>query len=240
MGAFPLVDLYELAPFRVIASADETAEGAYARFYLYHTTDRRARARNPDGSAGAVATLDESAATRIPFEAALRAHGVRCDDDRHLGDAVVEFWKAFFAPPSDPFDETDFANSPWLDRSVGDRRSIGELKRGGEWDDLWLYFRPRKTVGWGTAAPALVRPLPEKAAGLLDDARGRLREGLVMEAVPLVIDAMELSRRSEAGLVSLVVPPPTVEVAQLGPRVVGLTRLDDGPAEVPMMVLLRA
>ncbi|HYH80820.1 MAG TPA: hypothetical protein VEX86_13555 [Longimicrobium sp.] len=214
MNTFPLVDLYELGSFTVASSADDTTESARVQFYLYHTTDRRARI-HPAGGGFQEFKLEDEAASRIPFEAALRAHGVPCDDDRHLGDAVVEFWKAFFSPPSDPFDETSYANSRWLDTNVGDRRTVGELKRGGGWDDLWLLFRPRKSVNWPVAGAE--RVFVEVAQQV------RTEQGIRLAATGQDLPS-----------------PPGVAVVQLGLNTLGLRLLPGGPEEVPVMVLLRA
>lgn len=244
MGTFPLVDVYQLASFPVISSADDATERTRVQFYLYHTSDRRARVRNPDGTRGDEAVVDDPPATRISFESALRAYGVPCDDDRHLGDAVVEFWKALFAPPSDPFDETGYASSPWLDRNIGDRRSVGELKRGGEWDDLWLLLRPRKTINWPPAANAVTG----------DPVLRRALESFILGNRQQALDLLRTP--SEAPPVRGGSPaPPGVVVTHLGPRTVGLELQTagpelqtaglelrkDGPAdEVPVMVLLRS
>lgn len=148
LDAFPLVDVYQLQPFEVVSSADEASERASAVFYLYHTSDRSARVKTGSGALERVTLEDtDDEALRIPFADALRMHGVPYDDDRHLGDVVGGFWDALFAPPNDPFGEEFYANSPWLDRNVGDRRSIGSLKSGHEWNDLWLHVRPRKLLG---------------------------------------------------------------------------------------------
>jgi hypothetical protein len=238
MNTLPLVDLYELESFAVASSADDSTEPASVQFYLYHTTDRRARIHLA-GEGMQEFKLDDEAASRIPFEAALRAHGVPCDDDRHLGDAVVEFWKAFFSPPSDPFDETSYANSRWLDTNVGDRRTVGELKRGGGWDDLWLLFRPRKVVNWlaagsgGTGEPGLM---------MLLDAVDTYARGDHPRAMEMALAVRK--RLAESGRVIAAgdgqAAPPGVAVVQLGLNTLGLRLLPGGPEEVPMMVLLRA
>jgi hypothetical protein len=76
---------------------------------------------------------------------------VKYDGQTALGDVVNEFWKKLFSGLNDPFDETSFTNSPWFDRCCGDRRTVESLKRGGEWDDLYLKVVPRKTIN--SAAP---------------------------------------------------------------------------------------
>ncbi|HVG45517.1 MAG TPA: hypothetical protein VM890_12320 [Longimicrobium sp.] len=148
MDTFPLVDVYELKPFDVAASADETSDVASVRFYLMHDSDRIARVRD-----GRTVTIPHDPRSSISLESALRMLGVRYDDDRHLGDVVGALWDALFSPPSDPFDETSYANSPWLDRDTGDRRTVGDLRHGGPWDNLWLVMRPRKLLDAGTAGP---------------------------------------------------------------------------------------
>lgn len=255
-GSMPVVDVYELAWFPVVSSADEMTEPVPVQFYVYHTTDRSARVKNADGEIQRITVEDpDDPPARIPFARALEIAGVGYDDDTTLGDTVTDFWTRFFAPPSDPFDETSFGNSPWIDVNVGDRRTVGGLKTGGGWDDLWLTFRARKTVygaagdggtgGGGGGGGGSV--FPGDSRKLLEEARGLMGQGLVMEAVPRIITVLEMAVKAGGGAAESGGTggtgdgaPPGVEVVQLGLDAVGLRLMDGGPDEAAVMVLLRS
>jgi hypothetical protein len=256
-GTMPLVDVYELEQFDVVSSADEISDAQQVQFYVYHTTDASARVRGPDGGTTRITVDDsESRDLRIPFDQALKLARVKYNDRSTLGDVVVEFWSAFFTDPSDTFDETSYGNSPWLDRAVGDRRTVAELKRGGGWDDLFLQFRPRKTINWPPvgwyypyAQPVASPPYLEKA---VDPRLSITREATTVPYLEKAIDPRLIATRETATVPSDSIDPqrlaamrprlglpPGVEVVQVGLNAVGLQLRDDGPEEVNVMVLLR-
>jgi hypothetical protein len=152
LHTFPSVDVYELTYFEAVTSADEITGPSGVQFLVYHTSDRSARFRDAEGNVARISVEAPNEPWYIPFEEALRMAGVEYSDDTTLGDVVTDFWSALFSPPSDMFDEVAWGVSPWLERNVGDRRTVGELRpnRGGEWDDLRFRFRPRKTLNWPT------------------------------------------------------------------------------------------
>lgn len=224
MRTQPLVDVYELQPFEAAVSADETVEPQKVHFYLYHTRD--ATVRHAEGPI----TVDPARGPsyRVSLRDALREAGVQVNANTHLGDVAVEFWKAFFAPPSDPFDEESYANSRWLDRDVGDRRSLDDVATGGAWDDLWVTYRPRKTLNW---------PRP----GGMDTRFVEVLELILRGDQPRAFElARKLILEQEGAGSPGAGAPPGVEVTQLGLDTVGLELLEGGPDRVAVMVLLRA
>lgn len=159
LKAYPLTDVYQLGHFPVVSSADavQTVENAY--WYLYHRTEmkiRRPRVEGEPSSDSTPVTIEESRPPvfKHTFQSMLDLYGVRYTEQSTLGDVVNEFWKALFADPNDAFDETTFANSPWFDRCCGDRRTVESLKRGGEWNDLYLKVMPLRTINSELLAPA--------------------------------------------------------------------------------------
>ncbi|HVG45518.1 MAG TPA: hypothetical protein VM890_12325 [Longimicrobium sp.] len=159
MHAAPLVDVYELRDFEVVASADGVETVERVLWYLYHRTEMRIRRpRDADRipGQGELVTIEESRGPvfKYRFEDMLKLHGAKYGPQSTLGDVVNEFWKALFSDPNDSFDETSFANSPWFDRCCGDRRTVESLVRGGEWNDLYLKMVPLK----GVNPPALLAP----------------------------------------------------------------------------------
>lgn len=251
---FPLVDVYELASFDAVTSADERSDVSSVQFYVYHQTDATARATDGNGNVANVSVETREDRWHIPFEQALRMAGVEYNDDTHLGDVVVDFWSALFSPPSDPFDETSYGVSPWLERNVGDRRTVGSMRpgtAGGEWDDLKLRFRPRKTLNWPAPVLSAADRFPEEPGlrmaleALVTYRKGD--EGGAWDQALSIHDRLEQMRREWGSNGKEEVPaggapqgaPPCVEVLQLDLSTVGLRLLDGGPEEVAVMVLLR-
>jgi hypothetical protein len=252
---FPSVDVYELASFDAVTSADERSDVSSIQFYVYHQTDATARATDRDGNVSNVSVETRDDRWHIPFEQALRMVGVKYDDDTHLGDVVVDFWSALFSAPSDPFDETSYGVSPWLERNVGDRRTVGSMRpdgAGGEWDDLKLRLRPRKTLNWPAPALSQGDRFPEEPGLLmLLEAIVTYRQGNVNGAWDQALSIrgrLEQLRREWGSKGKEEVPatgarpgaPPCVEVLQLDLDTVGLRLLDGGPEEVAVMVLLHS
>ncbi|MEZ5401871.1 MAG: hypothetical protein R2729_19510 [Bryobacteraceae bacterium] len=162
---YPVTDVYQLTPFAVICSEDDIKERRQVLFYLYHSSEKKIRTKVADG---AIVEADIEPAGelifKIPFSKMLELYNVPYDDESSLGDLETEFWEAFYTAPNDEFDDGEDCHSPWFDRCCGDRRTVGELKRRGDWDELWFQTRPIKTVN-----PELAGRLPQNVAvGQLD------------------------------------------------------------------------
>jgi hypothetical protein len=144
---YPVTDVYQLLPFAVICSEDDVKEKHNVLFYLYHSSEKKIRTKVADG------TMQEADIEpagefifKVPFSKLLELYDVPYDDDSSLGDLETEFWDAFYAAPNDEFDDNEDCHSPWFDRCCGDRRTVGELKKRGDWDELWFQTRPVKTI----------------------------------------------------------------------------------------------
>ncbi|MEM9549867.1 MAG: hypothetical protein AAGA05_01760 [Pseudomonadota bacterium] len=142
----PLVDLYELKDFDVICADDDDKRRGTARFFLYHTSEKRISMETSDGTV----TVDIEVRGETPFctpmSEVLDYLGVEHTDDTSLGDLETELWKALFAAPNDQFDPSDYCHSPWYERCCREERTVGSLKAKGDWDDLKLKMVPCKTV----------------------------------------------------------------------------------------------
>lgn len=150
LSACPLVDLYTLEAFQVVCSEDEQKNQESVFFYLYHSSERRIRftQQGAPASPGPGVEIEPTGGTpfRIRFSDLLHLYKVQYSDSSTLDDLETEFWQAFFADPNDQFDDDQYCHSPWFDRCCGDRRSVGDLKSRGDWDELWFKMKPRKTV----------------------------------------------------------------------------------------------
>ncbi|MFL5542113.1 MAG: hypothetical protein ACJ8J0_24215 [Longimicrobiaceae bacterium] len=154
LKAFPLVDVCQLKAFEVVSSADQMQTVERVNWFLYHRTEMKIRAPRPAGATGTpeLVTIEESRGPvfKHTFQSMLDLFGLKYGDEytdqSTLGDVVNEFWKKLFSDPNDQFEEPSFANSPWMDRCCGDRRTVESLKRGGEWNDLFLKVVPQNIV----------------------------------------------------------------------------------------------
>src|SRR5207247_747780 len=96
----------------------------------------------------------------LPFEGILRELSVAYTDDTNLGDALNDMWDAL---RKDPNDEVKHGQSPWVEDCCGESRTVAELKKTGQWDDLYLAIRPEKCVTLcGGPPPAARRPVRER------------------------------------------------------------------------------
>jgi hypothetical protein len=144
---YPVVDVYELLWFDVICSEDDIKEKHKVLFFLYHSSEKRLRTKTEGG------TVEEAeieptgpGVFKVPLERMLELYGVEYDAETSLGDLETELWEAFFSDPNDMFDDRHYCHSPWFDRCCGEKRSVAELKKRGDWDELWFQTRPVKTV----------------------------------------------------------------------------------------------
>lgn len=144
---YPVVDVYQLLPFEVICSEDDVKEKHEVLFYLYHSSEKKIRTKVADDTIQE-AEIEPSGdfVFKIPFSKMLELYKVEYDDDSSLGDLETDFWEAFYSAPDDEFEDDQDCHSPWFDRCCGERRSVGELKKRGDWDDMWFQMRPVKTI----------------------------------------------------------------------------------------------
>jgi len=144
----------------VVCSEDEEKEVMWVNYYLYHTSEKTLRFT----SGGTPQTIEIERTGepfyRIPFSDMLARYGVKYTDTSTLDDLETEFWKAFFADPNDEFDDDQYCHSPWFDRCCGDRRTVSDLKKAGNWDDVWFKMKPRKTINYLHAGPPVPLPPP--------------------------------------------------------------------------------
>jgi len=149
LSAMPLVDVYQLEYFHVVASEDDNVFKTLTTFFLHHTSERTIRYRDP-GSAETPESIDidppHGHPYHIPFKVMLELYNVEVHDDSSLDDIETEFWTAFNAAPNDQFGDDQIYHSPWFDRCCGERRTVKSLAR--DWDDIWFQCRPRKTINY--------------------------------------------------------------------------------------------
>jgi hypothetical protein len=156
----PLVDVYQLDYFKVVCSADEEKHRAWVNFYLYHTSEKKIRFTPPSSGATEIIDIEprEGPPYRIPFKDMLSLYDVQYTATSSLEDLVTEFWDKLFTEPNDEFDERQYCVSPWFAKCCGDHRTVGDLKKHGDWDELWFQIRPRKTINYDGLSTTTIDP----------------------------------------------------------------------------------
>jgi hypothetical protein len=146
----PLVDLYQLDYFQVVASEDDHRYLTWVNFFLYHSSEQRILFVPSDGGQRVGVEIEPSTGGRyrLPFAELLARYKVRYSDNSSLAEIETELWKAMFGSLSDRFDDDQHAHSPWFDRCCRESRTVKYLKERGYWDDLWMKIVPRKTVNY--------------------------------------------------------------------------------------------
>jgi hypothetical protein len=129
LGRFPLVDVYELLP---VTTKDGFAD-CKLLFYYGH--------QDADDFGLVVKVYRESIMRGLPFEQILAELGVHYEDDDTIEDVLNDMWDALRKNPND---EITHGTSPWVSDSVGQRRTVLELKRADQWSDFYLAIQPRK------------------------------------------------------------------------------------------------
>jgi hypothetical protein len=153
LKAYPLVDVYQLDAFPVICRADNESGLAWVNFYLYHSSEKRI------GRPEAVVIQESRGPVfRLPFFATLAELGVEYQDDDSLADLVNEFWKKLFSAPNGEFDERQYCHSPWWQRCCSDDRTVADIRRAGDENDLWVKLQPRKTINYPSLPVGIVPP----------------------------------------------------------------------------------
>lgn len=151
LGAFPLVDAYQLDYFEVVSADGEDKENKFVNFYLYHSTETELRSAVTGEKRKLLIEKSDGSdfVFKISFEQMLKWFEIPySNSSQSTGDLVTEFWQQLFKKPSDKFDVDQYANSPWFEKCCGDNRSIGILKQRDDWDELWFQMRARKTINF--------------------------------------------------------------------------------------------
>ncbi len=146
LGLAPLVDLYRLEYFPVVYREDDQTYLSWATFFLFHSSERSIRFTPPTGGKAVSVDIDPSSgpAFKLKFSDLLERYRVEYDDDSSLDDLETEFWQAFLASPNEGFEDDQYGHSPWFERCCKEKTTVRQMKRAGDWDDLWLKMMPYK------------------------------------------------------------------------------------------------
>jgi len=134
LGRFPLVDAYELLP--VVDKVVDDLDLTNCKILFFHghiEADKLGLRRS---------VYRDRALRGIAFERILSELGVEYTDDSSIADVVNDWWNAFLADPND--DDIEHCQSPWVDECCEKNRTVGEQRKSGDWDDLYISIWPRK------------------------------------------------------------------------------------------------
>lgn len=138
----PLVDIYELMSLNVPAAirSPNANQQQNPKFLLYYGHEELDLLQ-----ANVVSNQAKRLPRKVlgtPWEPLLQEYVVEYEDDDSLNDVINDFFDAFFKLPAAD-DILAHEVSKWID-SHQDDRTIADLKKRDEWDDIrWLYL-PRK------------------------------------------------------------------------------------------------
>ena len=172
LGTWPLMTIFQLDYFRIVAAEDGHVFDALATFYLHHKSESRIRYRPEDTPTAPLQSVEIDPADghpyHIPWKHMLQLYGVDTSDDTTLGDVESDFWQKFSDQPNDRFDDDQYYHSPWFDRCCGERRTVRQLAH--DWDDIYFQMRPRLTVNYsGGGQPAESLPAPAQVQAVQYD-----------------------------------------------------------------------
>ncbi len=159
----PLVDLYQLDYFQVVCCEDKDTYPAWTTFYLHHEGEDRVRYARGEQRGSLSIQPERGPEFKMSFRELLSRYKVAFDDDSSLSDVENDFWQALFSDPNDRFSDDQYCHSPWFDKCCREEKTVGEARRNGDWDDLYIQVRPRKTVNYNLGSQDLdgvVQPAP--------------------------------------------------------------------------------
>jgi hypothetical protein len=154
LGRFPIVDVYQLLNV-VNVNPDNLPANEKGRYtdcklllYTSHTDIDRLNLM--------VSVYRDRVPLGLPFEQILGELEVQYDGNTSIADVVNDMWNAFRL---DPNDEIKHCTTPWIDDCCERERTVDDLKRSGEWDDIYLAFAPVKCASCGQFASPDNNPL---------------------------------------------------------------------------------
>jgi hypothetical protein len=159
LGRFPLVDIYQLDYFPVVACEDkECTFPLWTTFYLHETDEKKIRYSGTRGTGSIDVQPRKSPYFGILLQEMLELYGIKYDEEQSLSDLESKFWSTFCSEPNDEFYDDQHCHSPWFDKCCREQWSIAKVIEKGHADDLWLQMRPRKTINFAGSEGELVLP----------------------------------------------------------------------------------
>jgi hypothetical protein len=151
LKACPLVDIYQLDYFKAVCPKGHGEKcKAWVNFYLYHSDEGTISVKTNNAAEEIEIESTTSQPFKINFVDMLERYRVEYDNKKSLEDLETEFWRALFRDPNDKFEAKQYCHSPWYEKCCGEKRTVGELKEEGSWNEMWVKMVPRKTINYLT------------------------------------------------------------------------------------------
>jgi hypothetical protein len=167
LKAFPVADVYQLDYFEVVCAKGENASdnvAEWVQFYLYHADEPRLRI--PPSTVPI--EIETKPRYRILWKTLIDQlvdqKLLTYTDDTTLDDLETDFWRALFRDPNDEFDPDAYCHSPWFEKCCGEQRSVSDLTKHGDFDDIYLKVMPRKTINFPIDRPIVSPGIPANPA----------------------------------------------------------------------------
>jgi hypothetical protein len=165
----PLVDVYQLDYFQVVCCEDKDTYPTWTLFYLQHDSEDRVRYAKDTTRGSLSVQPDRGTEFKMPFAELLSRYHVKYNNETSLSEVADDFWSAFFAGSNHHFLDDKYCHSPWFDKCCRDEKTVGEAIHNGDWKNLFIQMRPRKTINYPAASLAVENggiptesPLPPK------------------------------------------------------------------------------
>lgn len=140
---YPIVELFELAALFGANPLTDATEPPFVwdkvKFLIYYASKR-----DP------IAELLRTESTDWfywgdPLTFLLDQFGVKPAVSQKFDDLINDFWGKMFDPglEQDEFKRDSYGHTPYLQRWIDDDKSVGDLVKGGQWDDLRVAIRPQ-------------------------------------------------------------------------------------------------
>jgi hypothetical protein len=151
LKTYPLADLYQLTHFPAVCASSERAEDTvaeYVLFYLYYAEEKRLRV---SGSSTPI-EIETEPRFRIVWQTLLdqlvEEGRLQYTDAMTIDELETNFWQAMQKKPNDEFDPDTYCHSPWFEKCCGQKRTVGDLRKQGYFEDIYLKVMPEKTINF--------------------------------------------------------------------------------------------
>jgi hypothetical protein len=139
---FPVAQVYELMPLFTAAPPGEPSEAfdpLTVKFLVYYAAKRDPLSQLLRTEASDWFFWGDK------FTFWLDQFGLRPARTQKLDDLLNDFWGKMFDPglEQDEFTRESFGHTPYVQKWIDDDKSVDDLIKGGQWDDLRVATRPR-------------------------------------------------------------------------------------------------
>jgi hypothetical protein len=133
---FPIVDTYRLDDVvKKQPTATDAADYTGCKFLFF----RKHQDADPYGLY--VSSGRDNELLGVQLDELVKEYNVDVKDDDSIEDAIGDTWDEVFKAPSD---KIQYCQTPWVKECCDKSRTVGDLKKSGDWPDLYIAMRPLK------------------------------------------------------------------------------------------------